>query len=557
MLRKLVGGAPTAIRFMRAVTPHRCACAASELLKLSCFDSSNHLQAPILSATFRSKSAISLMLPYSRTVRHRLKIHCVVAMSWCAAMIICMERAHAATFPYGAQVIDKSATIRSGPGEKYYHTDRLPRGSRVEVYRHDGDWAAIRPPAGSYSWVPASAIELEEDTSIGQVVDEGARTRIGSRFSDDHNAHYVALRRDELVEVIGRRTLLDEGKPSLWYQIKPPAGEFRWVRLAALEPLPNPLALQHESPSGKSRLQSAQFVETAPQLLSADADDLDSFDEGDKDVAAADTGDNNTKSDENGTWTLDAPDAEPKPLSIANSPQLKTAAPNPSGVDDTSDAPSVLAETPFKANLNDNAAFRPAAKTTNPTLLRQELAKINAELSRQIAGDPTTWELNDVLARTRAVIDLSSTELRGQAQTLLSRITQFKDIQRRHQDIVRGATENLFAGGTLAEFDYGDFATTPTVAPPVNARQSQTPGAAYDGMGWLMPIVTRHAGLPRYALTDDNGNILQFVSPRPGLNLRNYERRRIGIIGRKGFVPRFNKSHLTAERIISLDRVRY
>ena len=460
-------------------------------------------------------------------------------MGWCAAMIVLHQCGAAATFPYGAKVIVKSATIRSGPSKKYYHTDRLPQGSRVEVYRHDDDWAAIRPTAGSYSWVPASAVELTEDTSLGHVVNEGTRTRIGSRFSDDHNAHYVSLNRDEVVEVVGRRTLIDEGKRTLWYQIKPPAGEFRWVRLAEIEPLPDPLSRDDESSPKQSSVQLAQF-ETAP--LSSDADE-----NADPDGDAK----SSRESDEQGTWTLDAADATP--LLTANNSIPKTTEPTTKNSDNV---PSGLAEVPFN-DLSQGAAFRPPPKVINPTLLRQELAKINAELSRQIAGEPTHWQLNDLLARTRAVIDLSSTnDLRSQAQTLLSRITQFKDIQRRHQDIVRSVTESLVDPHAFSAFAASAAGTT-AVTTPSTAWPSQTTGAAYDGMGWLMPIVTHHTGLPRYALTDDNGNILQFVSPRPGLNLRNYERRRIGVIGHRGFVPRFNKSHLTAERIISLDRVRY
>ena len=45
----------------------------------------------------------------------------------------------------------------SGPGKNYYPTDKLHKGEKVEIYRHDpGGWCAIKPPRQSFSWVSAS-----------------------------------------------------------------------------------------------------------------------------------------------------------------------------------------------------------------------------------------------------------------------------------------------------------------------------------------------------------------------------------------------------------------
>jgi uncharacterized protein YraI len=59
--------------------------------------------------------------------------------------------ARAEPMPYVAYVVDDGAEVRSGPGQEYYPTTRLPQGYAVEVYRHDGDgWCAVRPPEGSF-----------------------------------------------------------------------------------------------------------------------------------------------------------------------------------------------------------------------------------------------------------------------------------------------------------------------------------------------------------------------------------------------------------------------
>ena len=71
-----------------------------------------------------------------------------------------------------------------------------------------------------------------------------------------------------------------------------------------------------------------------------------------------------------------------------------------------------------------------------------------------------------------------------------------------------------------------------------------------------MPVLTNRSDVPRYVLTDDQGQVLQFVTPQPGLNLSRYERTKIGVFGRRGYIPSLNQPHLMAERIISLDKVR-
>jgi hypothetical protein len=71
-----------------------------------------------------------------------------------------------------------------------------------------------------------------------------------------------------------------------------------------------------------------------------------------------------------------------------------------------------------------------------------------------------------------------------------------------------------------------------------------------------MRIITHRDGVPRYALTDRDGHILQFVTPAPGVNLRRFERQEIGVIGRRGYVSQLRRPHLLAERVVVLGRHR-
>ena len=85
------------------------------------------------------------------------------------------------TFPYPAQIAVDEVEVRCGPGWDYYATQRLPRGTRVEVYRHDpGGWLAIRPPEGSFSWVTARHVRATADKNIAEVILDGAVAWVGS-----------------------------------------------------------------------------------------------------------------------------------------------------------------------------------------------------------------------------------------------------------------------------------------------------------------------------------------------------------------------------------------
>ena len=70
------------------------------------------------------------------------------------------------------------------------------------------------------------------------------------------------------------------------------------------------------------------------------------------------------------------------------------------------------------------------------------------------------------------------------------------------------------------------------------AIRRQAEDVHYAGQGYLVPVISSQPNMPRFALTDAQGSILAFVSPRPGLNLRRYQRREVGIVGRETIADR-------------------
>ena len=132
------------------------------------------------------------------------------------------------SFPYKAYVTADDAEVRSGPGEDFYPTDKLPKGETVEVYRRDaGGWCAIRPPEGSFSWVSGRVLRFE-DGNVATVKEDDVASRVGSSLSNVRDVIQVRMHKDEAVEILDSKES-PGGKSQVWYKIAPPSGEFRWI----------------------------------------------------------------------------------------------------------------------------------------------------------------------------------------------------------------------------------------------------------------------------------------------------------------------------------------
>ncbi len=134
-------------------------------------------------------------------------------------------------YPYTAKVLRDQTPVRSGPTEKHYPTDLLTRGKEVEIYRHEiGDWYAIRPPEGSFSWVSAAKLKLYDD-NLAEVMVSGAVAYVGSRLTDARTVQQVHLEKGETLEIVGEKEFIrqEDAVAERWYKILPPSGEFRWI----------------------------------------------------------------------------------------------------------------------------------------------------------------------------------------------------------------------------------------------------------------------------------------------------------------------------------------
>lgn len=403
---------------------------------------------------------------------------------WFSAVSVCGSVAGAQMqFPYELTVAVGPADVRSGPGEQYYVTDRLAAGAKIQVYRHDDDWLAIRPPKGSFSLIKSDHLEATNQAGVAKVAEDDVMCQVGSTVAQigDH-VSWVRLRKDELVELIDGEELENKdaagGGGDALCRISPPAGEFRWVNAADL--------------------QKTSVDQTPPAPA-----------KGSKREAVRIPTDNGQ---------------------IDN-----TVGSNGEKVEDRT------ASTGGKTKgTGDSADDGWRARNTRQ---RDSLDDIELRLSLMVAKAMRAWRLEQLRARVEAAMEnLHSDDDRSRAQFLLDRIAKFEELQNRFVQTIGDSHIPAPAGSR----------TVANVAAP--SAIERVTGVRYDGSGWLVPVHSTKQTAPPYALLDAEGDVLQYVSPTPGLNLHRYVRKRVGIFGHRGYQQSLKKPHLTAERVVDLRR---
>jgi len=169
--------------------------------------------------------------------------------------------------PFNVYVDQEEVVARCGPGGDYYRTDPLRHGQRLEVYLEtENGWLGVRPPDGSFSWVPADAIQPDRSGQSGSVIEDGALSWIGTQLGKARKYMWqVQLSQGETVSILGRAEREGPDGPQLWYRIAPPAGEFRWVHRDQV--VEDPEALLRDKPKPGGRMAQAPLTPADTQML--------------------------------------------------------------------------------------------------------------------------------------------------------------------------------------------------------------------------------------------------------------------------------------------------
>jgi hypothetical protein len=503
----------------------------------------------------------------------------------CSSILAATKSAQAADgFPYVAYVIDNDTYVRSGPGNQHYATGQLSAGYAVDVYRHDGDgWCAVRPPEGSFSLAPAHQLKIL-DSRTAEVTAAGVVARVGSSLGDQRNAVQVMLERDELVQII------DPPKPGEpWVKIAPPAGEFRWIASRRLSRTPPTEGAPATHASWTARNQPAsQAVPAEAPAGFAHLKDAPSIS-----AAAKPAGTNST-------WQPEAPTASTAPLTspktsddvevVEGSPahirltQFAEAASLPDGTAD-----SAVGTSPDDAPKSGLPRIRFSGLSAGGPL-DPRVAELQLKLSQIVVQPPANWKLSGLREETASLLaQEQSPQIRTQLRDLLDRIMTFESVHSRYaassnlanaasptalaamatpQSQSAAAAPNPALTGQSAEViarakaDLGlDNTITPTPGGPATPPAGQTASAGapaatealYDAVGTLKPVVSRRDKAPHYALVDDHGDVVTFVTAAADVNLQPYVGKRIGVRGSRGFMPEYRRAHVTASRVTPLE----
>jgi hypothetical protein len=415
------------------------------------------------------------------------------------------------------------AYLRSGPGDDFYPTERLARGSEVEVWAIDeAGWCAVRPVAGSFSWMRSSDVETQAAGGprrdvAGIVVTDGAVARVGSQLNDLRHVTQVALEAGERVRVIEEVTAPEGRHAGAWVRIEPPSGEFRWARGEDLA-MPEGLAVEVEQPPATAGLSAAgEAVAAIREAGTAVSQAVAEFE------AAAPAG----------------PADPPGLLPTGNSFTRLVAGWLPRGTNVFDPAPAAA-----PTAVGAGAMAVPA----------DELTDIDLALSLAVTGSSGEWNLAPLRERLRlAAARAGSPAERTRAQAIDARLARFEAIQSGQRTLAQAAPaagEPVRIGGMWSSLSaLGSRPIRPGVMPggaPAGGQPTWTPPDQAETTGRLATVISRRPEAPRWALVDEQNNVITFVTPQAGVNLAPLVGQQVTVRGAKGFMPEYKRPYLVA-----------
>lgn len=494
------------------------------------------------------------------------------------------------SFPYQAIVLTEGAPVHSGPGSVHYATDELKQGATVEVYRHDpGGWCAIRPTKGSFSLVPSEAVELVA-SGVGEVIEDGTQAWVGTKLGAVENPLWqVKLREGEELEVLGEVSWPHpEGHSTLWYQIAPPAGEFRWIRISDLQLPPSHIKEQgHQRADTRGNSDEEQSTGSVRPSL----DDSRLPTQAQSDMTHVDT------AVQPAGLTQDVA-VSAKSSGNMNLGWRRSTRPIPSDVNDanlsrrSSNLPSDRGPVTRVASRDANAGFdsryqasagsfgqadlhsastaQPDARTVSSSSIALDarrdtttfagsrgstatgsdrLVDMEMELTSELVKHPSQWQLDRLLSAAELIHDSTTyPDERVRSARIIEKCRKGIQVQSGYQNVYRNEGEDAFANSASRD--------TPAIGSGV-VIQDVGLGTTYDAYGWLNELVRQQGALDStYVLQNDDGKITHHISPSAGLNLHRYLKSKVGIIGQQGFDHRLNLKHVVADRVVVLEKAR-
>jgi hypothetical protein len=491
----------------------------------------------------------------------RIRSTVIGLLSIVCAVVAAQEQS--SPFPATVRVVADHTYLRAGPGDDFYPTERLVVGATLEIWAVDpSGYVAVRPVEGSFSWLRASDVDAvsvigdaptapASGRGVGVIVTDGAVSRVGSQLNDLRHVAQVSLEAGERVQVIDEVRIAAGRHAGLWVRIEPPAGEFRWARLADLE-----------TPPG--------IVPPTPAVIATG------------DTIGADTEGNAASIGEAMAAIKDASIAVAQAVSDAGPPTAATQlAPGTQPTSGTqlgigavvgggavpASPPQPLGFMPSARRLfagwlpRGTSVFDPAtpvtpvAVTGGVAVSGDELADIDLALSLAVTGPAEAWNLAPVRERLRQVSARTATDIdRTRVEAIDARISRFETIQSRHRTLAAAPTPaadpSLQLGGMWSSLSaIGGRPIRPGVLPggaPAEGQPTWTPPDMTETSGRLATVVSRRPDAPRWAVVDQSNNVIAFVTPQAGVNLAPLVGQDVAVRGARGYMPEYKRPYVVA-----------
>lgn len=175
----------------------------------------------------------------------------------------------------------------------------------------------------------------------------------------------------------------------------------------------------------------------------------------------------------------------------------------------------------------------------------ETLDALEVQLSIAASQPVERWDFAKLRAQAQRLADHGSSTLdRARACRFLEQVEEFDQFK----------TRSARLGSSDSEVDDATSQNREGESSPATDDSLLDP--RFDGTGWLLPVHSTRRSAPPYALLDQEGRILQFISPAPGMNLHRYLRKEIGVYGQRSYISALEKPHITAHRVVDLDRHR-
>ncbi len=196
-------------------------------------------------------------------------------------------------------------------------------------------------------------------------------------------------------------------------------------------------------------------------------------------------------------------------------------------------------------------AAAPVSNITPPVVSAARIAQIEAEtvgadvdrlsliFSRLIAARATAVEIEPV-QRAAQALGVSSLDAvaAGRARLLAERAEQYRGVANRRDGMA--TVHNV--GSVVPAAGVGGLGTVVPIAEQVPQADTKT--------GFLVQVYSARTNSPPFALTDNAGRTIAYVTPTPGVHLRPHLNSRITVEGSPGYLTGLNTPHIMATQAL-------